>query len=156
MNNRYEEAKQIYAKYGVDTDAAMAELQTIPVSLHCWQGDDVTGFDHDGPLTGGIQTTGNYPGKARNPEELMADIEEVLKLVPGAKKINVHASYAIFEKGEFADRDKLEPKHFKKSQHGAGFQPDVLLPPDGRFRADAFFSGQKGAGLLDRARESLR
>lgn len=141
MNNRYEEAKQIYAKYGVDTDAAMAELQTIPVSLHCWQGDDVTGFDHDGRSPGGIQTTGNYPGKARNPEELMADIEEVLKLVPGAKKINVHASYAIFEKGEFADRDKLEPQALQKmggicekAQHGAGFQPDVLLSPDGGFR----------------------
>lgn len=136
MNNRYEEAKQIYAKYGVDTDAAMAELQTIPVSLHCWQGDDVTGFDHDGPLTGGIQTTGNYPGKARNPEELMADIEEVLKLVPGAKKINVHASYAIFEKGEFADRDKLEPKHFKKwvefaKKHNMGldFNPTFFSHP---------------------------
>ena len=66
MNNRYEEAKQIYAKYGVDTDAAMAELQTIPVSLHCWQGDDVLGFeDRSRGLSGGIQTTGNYPGRAR-------------------------------------------------------------------------------------------
>ena len=68
---RYESAKAIYAKYGVDTDAAIEKLKEIPVSLHCWQGDDVTGFDHDGPLTGGIQTTGNYPGKARTPEELM-------------------------------------------------------------------------------------
>ena len=111
---RYELAKAEYAKYGVDTDAAIAKLKEIPVSLHCWQGDDVTGFDHDGPLTGGIQTTGNYPGKARTPEELMADMDMVLKLTPGKKKLNIHACYAIFEDGEFADRDELEPKHFAK------------------------------------------
>lgn len=111
---RYADAKERYAKIGVDTDAAIAKLKEIPVSLHCWQGDDVIGFDHDGPLTGGIQTTGNYPGKAGTPEELMADIDKVLALTPGKKKLNLHASYAIFEDGEFADRDKLEPKHFKK------------------------------------------
>ncbi len=135
MNN-YESAKQAFKQYGVDTDKALDVLATIPVSLHCWQGDDVTGFDHDGPLTGGIQTTGNYPGKARTPEELMQDIEEVLKLVPGKKKINVHACYAIFEKGEFADRDKLQPKHFKKwvdfaKKHGMGldFNPTFFSHP---------------------------
>lgn len=111
---RYAYAKERYAKIGVDTDAAIERLKEIPVSLHCWQGDDVTGFDHDGPLTGGIQTTGDYPGKARTPEELMADIDQVLKLTPGKKKLNLHASYAIFEDGQFADRDKLEPKHFAK------------------------------------------
>ena len=110
---RYESAKEIYAKYGVDTDAAIAACKEIPVSLHCWQGDDVIGFDHDGGLTGGIQTTGNYPGKARTPQELLADMDKAMSLMPGAKKINVHACYAIFEDGEFADRDKLEPKHFK-------------------------------------------
>ena len=82
--------------------------------MHCWQGDDVIGFDHDGPLTGGIQTTGNYPGKARTPEELMADIEKAFSLIPGKHKVNLHACYAIFEEGEFVDRDKLEPKHFAK------------------------------------------
>lgn len=111
---RYADAKERYAKIGVDTDAAIAKLKEIPVSLHCWQGDDVIGFDHDGPLTGGIQTTGDYPGKARTPEELMADIDRVLALTPGKKKLNLHASYAIFEDGEFVDRDKIEPKHFKK------------------------------------------
>ena len=111
---RYAEARERYAKIGVDTDAAIEKLKEIPVSLHCWQGDDVIGFDHDGPLTGGIQTTGDYPGKARTPKELMADIDKVLALAPGKKKLNLHASYAIFEDGEFADRDKLEPKHFKK------------------------------------------
>ncbi len=111
--NRYESAKELYAKIAVDTDAAIEKLKSIPVSLHCWQGDDVTGFDHDGPLTGGIQTTGNYPGKARTPDELMADMDKAMSLCPGTKKLNVHACYAIFEDG-FADRDKLEPKHFKK------------------------------------------
>ncbi len=116
MNTRYESAKQMYASFGVDTDAAIAKLKTVPVSLHCWQGDDVRGFDTDPtkPLTGGIQTTGNYPGRARTPEELMADMDKVISLCPGMKKLNIHASYAIFEDGEWADRNKLEPKHFKK------------------------------------------
>lgn len=111
---RYKVAKEMYAGLGVDTDQALETLKNIPISMHCWQGDDVTGFDHDGPLTGGIQATGDYPGKARTPEELMADIDKVLSFVPGKHKLNLHANYAIFEEGEFADRDKLEPKHFKK------------------------------------------
>ena len=112
--NRYESAKEIYAKLGIDTEAVMEKLSAIPVSLHCWQGDDVRGFDHDGPLTGGIQTTGNYMGRARTPDELIADLEKVMTLCPGTKKMNVHACYAIFEDGKFVDRDKLEPKHFQK------------------------------------------
>lgn len=111
---RYESAKARYAKVGVDTDKAIQILKNVPISLHCWQGDDVKGFDQDGPLTGGIQTTGNYPGKAMTPEELMADMEKVMSLAPGKKKINIHASYAIFEEGQWVDRDQLEPKHFKK------------------------------------------
>ena len=114
MNTRYESAKQIYASYGVDIDAAIAKLKNVPVALHCWQGDDVIGFDNDGALTGGIQTTGNYPGKAKTPEQLMADMDKVLSLCPGKKKLNIHACYAIFEEGEWVDRNKLEPKHFKK------------------------------------------
>ena len=112
----YQEATKKYAAYGVDVEKAMERLKTVPVSLHCWQGDDVRGFDTDPtkPLTGGIQTTGNYPGRARTPEELMADLDEALKLIPGTPKMNLHASYAIFEKGEWADRDQLEPKHFAK------------------------------------------
>jgi len=121
----YEAAKEKYKKIGIDTDAVLEKLKTIPVSLHCWQGDDVAGFDHDGPLTGGIQTTGNYPGKATTPKELMQDMEEVMRLTPGKKKLNLHACYAIFEKGEFVDRDKIEPKHFKPwvdfaKKHGMG------------------------------------
>lgn len=114
MNTRYESAREIYAALGVDTDAAISTLKRIPISLHCWQGDDVIGFDHDGPLTGGIQTTGNYPGKARTPEELMADMDKAMSLCLGTKKLNLHASYAIFESGEQVDRDKIEPKHFRK------------------------------------------
>lgn len=133
---RYEEAKKVYAAVGVDTDAAIARLKEIPVSLHCWQGDDVIGFDHEGPLTGGIQTTGNYPGKATTPEQLMADIDEVLKVTPGKKKLNLHACYAIFEDGEFVDRDALEPKHFAKwvafaKERGMGldFNPTFFSHP---------------------------
>ena len=113
VKERYESAKEIYKKAGVDTDKAIELADKIPVSMHCWQGDDVIGFDQRGALSGGIQTTGNYPGKARTPEELMEDITEVLSLVPGKTKLNLHASYAIFEDGEFADRDAIEPKHFK-------------------------------------------
>ena len=80
----YQEATKKYAAYGVDVEKAMERLKTVPVSLHCWQGDDVRGFDTDPtkPLTGGIQTTGNYPGRARTPEELMADLDKVLSLIP--------------------------------------------------------------------------
>lgn len=133
---RYQAAKEAYAAIGVDTDKAIETLKSVPVSMHCWQGDDVIGFDHDGPLTGGIQTTGNYPGKARTPEELLADMEKVFTLVPGQKKVNVHACYAIFEDGEFVDRDKIEPKHFKKwvelaKKHhmGLDFNPTFFSHP---------------------------
>ncbi len=136
----YDWAKERYAAIGVDVDAAMKTLRDVPVSLHCWQGDDVRGFDTDPtkPLTGGIQTTGNYPGRARTPEELMADLDLVMKLCPGTKKMNLHASYAIFdeENGGWVDRDKLEPKHFKKwvdfcKERGLGcdFNPTFFSHP---------------------------
>ena len=136
----YMEAKVKYEALGVDVDAAIAKLKTVPVSIHCWQGDDVRGFDTDPskPLTGGIQTTGNYPGRARTPEELMADFDVVLSLCPGMKKISLHASYAIFneENGGWVDRDQLEPKHFKpwvdycKARGiGADFNPTFFSHP---------------------------
>ena len=114
MNKAYELAKERYAALGIDTEKVIEDLAKVNVSMHCWQGDDVHGFDFDGELSGGIQTTGNYPGRARTPDELMADIDKVLTYDGGAHKINVHACYAIFDKGEFADRDALEPKHFAK------------------------------------------
>ena len=109
----YQEAKKQYAAFGVDADAAIAALKNVPVSVHCWQGDDVLGFEGAESLTGGIQTTGNYLGRARTPEELMADYAFALSLMPGKKRINIHASYAFLgkDKGK-VDRDKYEPKHF--------------------------------------------
>ena len=111
---RYEEAKKIYDAMGVDTEKALSTLKDTTISIHCWQGDDVVGFDSKESLSGGIQTTGNYPGKASTPEELMADIDKAFSLIPGKKKLNLHASYAIFENGDFADRNAIEPKHFEK------------------------------------------
>ena len=112
--SRYSEAKEIYAKYGIDTEKALETLKDVCVSVHCWQGDDVVGFDSKEALSGGIQTTGNYPGKASTPEELMADYDKAFSLMPGKKKLNLHASYAFFEDGEAVGRDKIEPKYFKK------------------------------------------
>ena len=112
--SRYESAREIYASLGVDTEKAIETLRSTAVSVHCWQGDDVTGFDSKQALSGGIQTTGNYPGKARTPEELMQDFDFAASLMPGKKKLNLHASYAIFENGEFADRDAIQPKHFSR------------------------------------------
>ncbi len=111
---RYEQAKSLYAKYGVDTEAALARLGNIPVSVHCWQADDVIGFDGSDALDGGIQTTGNYPGRARTPEELFSDVKTAFKLMPGKKRINVHACYALLgeDKGK-VDRDAYEYKYFK-------------------------------------------
>ena len=135
-NERFESAKIEYENTGVDVEAAINRLMNVPVSMHCWQGDDVKGFDQDGPLTGGIQTTGNYLGKSRTPEELMADMDKAMSLIPEKKKINLHASYAIFEEGEVVDRDKIEPKHFKKwvdfaKEHNVGidFNPTFFSHP---------------------------
>lgn len=93
-------AAERYAELGVDVNKALEQLQNLPISIHCWQGDDVSGFENpDGPLTGGIQTTGNYPGKARTPKELYADLEEALSLIPGVHRVNVHAIYGDFSDG---------------------------------------------------------
>ena len=135
MSN-YQKAKEMYNKLGINTDEVLEKLKNIPISIHCWQWDDVSGFDSKEILSGGIQTTGNYLGKARNPEELMQDIDKVLNFIPGNHKLNLHASYAIFENGEYADRDKLEPKHFskwvefaKKRNIGLDFNPTFFSHP---------------------------
>ena len=111
---RFESAKEIYAAVGADVEQALETLKNTAISVHCWQGDDVTGFDTRQAASGGIQTTGNYPGRARTPEELMADLDQVWKLTGGRKKLNLHASYAIFEDGEAVGRNAIEPKHFRK------------------------------------------
>lgn len=108
----YKIAKELYAQIGIDTDTVLEKLKQIPISMNCWQGDDVMGFEGAEELTGGIQTTGNYPGKARNGDELRADMEKALSLIPGTHKVNIHASYAEFN-GSKKDRDQLEPAHFK-------------------------------------------
>ncbi len=109
----YEAAKAQYAALGVSVDKAIETLNSVPISIHCWQADDVSGFENpEGELTGGIQTTGNYPGKARNIDELRADLEKVLTLVPGKHRISLHATYGDFG-DSFVDRDQIEPKHFQ-------------------------------------------
>ena len=130
----YEYAKARYATFGIDTEEAMARVAKIPVSIHCWQGDDVQGFLSNDALSGGIQVTGNYPGAARNPEELMADFDRVLALVPGKKRINLHAIYAITD--EKVELDKLEYKHFsawveyaKSRNIGIDFNPTLFSHP---------------------------
>ena len=132
--SRYTEAKNIYAQYGVDTEKALNILKDITISVHCWQGDDVVGFDSKESLSGGIQTTGNYPGKATTPEQLMADMDKAFSLIPGKKKLNLHACYAIIDDG--ADRDSLAPHHFakwvefaKERNMGIDFNPTFFSHP---------------------------
>ena len=113
IEQAYAMAKERYADLGVDTDAALAKLQNISLSLHCWQADDVTGFENpDAQLSGGIQATGNYPGKARNIEELRQDILTATSLIPGRHRLSLHASYADFRSTGAVDRDALRPEHF--------------------------------------------
>jgi len=109
----YELAKARYAQLNIDTDKAINDLSKLSISLHCWQADDVTGFENDGgELTGGIQATGNYPGKARTMAEVRADIDKAMELIPGEHRVNIHAFYGDF-KGEKVDRNQIEPKHFQ-------------------------------------------
>lgn len=113
IDQAYDIAKQQYAELGVDADAALRRLATISISIHCWQGDDVSGFENpEGELTGGIAVTGNYPGKARTPEELRKDFEKAISLIPGQHRFNLHASYAEFA-GTRVERDAIEPQHFR-------------------------------------------
>ena len=112
IQKAYEIAKERYAAVGIDTEKALAQLQNISLSLHCWQADDVTGFENQGgDLTGGIQATGNYPGKARNIDELRADILKAKSYIPGTHRLNLHEIYGEFG-GKVVDRDEVEPAHF--------------------------------------------
>ena len=133
--NRYQEAKELYAGIGVDTDKAIETLKSIPVSLHCWQGDDVLGFlFRDIGLSGGIQTTGNYPGRATTPAQLREDLDKALSLIPGKMRLNLHAIYA--DTDEKVDLTDLEPKHFaswvewaKGRGMGLDFNPTCFSHP---------------------------
>lgn len=133
MNERYGYAKTRYAEFGIDADAAIERLAKFPISIHCWQGDDVIGFDGSKSLSGGIQATGDYIGRAGTPEELMADIDKALSLIGGVHKLNLHASYAI---GNTEGRDKVSPKHFEKwvefakqRNMGLDFNPTMFAHP---------------------------
>ncbi|MDD0824206.1 L-rhamnose isomerase [Mannheimia sp. AT1] len=135
VTQAYELAKQQFADIGVDTEKAMSLLATLPISMHCWQGDDVAGFEHqEGGLTGGIQATGNYPGKARTPQELRSDLELAFSLIPGAKRLNLHASY--LESDTKVDRNEVKPQHFshwvewaKTNKLGLDFNPTYFSHP---------------------------
>ena len=133
---KYEEAKKAYAAYGVDTESALERLKNIPVSVHCWQGDDVLGFDGSDSLEGGIQTTGNYPGKAVGFDQLKQDIKEAFSLMPGKKRLNLHASYAVLgkDKGKAVGRFR-QRKQFRRHR----FQPHVFLASEDEKRSDDFF-----------------
>ncbi len=132
----YAVARERYAALGVDTEAALATLATISLSLHCWQGDDVAGFENPGgPLEGGIAATGNYPGKARNADELRSDLDMVYRLLPGRHRLNLHAIYAETG-GVKVERDELRPEHFaawldwaKAGGHGIDFNPTCFSHP---------------------------
>ena len=112
IKQAYDLAVERYAAIGIDVEKVLEQLQKVQLSLHCWQADDVTGFESTGELTGGIQATGNYPGKARNIEELRADILKAASLIPGNHRLNLHEIYGDFG-GKFVDRDQVEPEHFE-------------------------------------------
>lgn len=131
----YDIAKEIYGAIGVDTDAAIKKMEAFTLSIHCWQGDDVTGFENSGAaLDGGLAATGNYPGKARNPRELRADMEKAFSMIPGKKKAGIHAMY--LEADKKVDRDEIEPKHFegwinwaREQNVGIDFNPTFFSHP---------------------------
>ncbi len=135
MEHNYKFAKEYYATIGVDTDAALKKLAAIPISLHCWQGDDVSGFEPDaGGASGGILSTGNYPGRARNPEELRSDIDKAFSLIPGMKRLNLHAIY--LDTKQAVERNRITPEHFqswidwaKERNAGLDFNPTFFGHP---------------------------
>ncbi len=157
MNNEqditqsYELAKQRYAEFGVDTETTLKCLARIPISLQCWQGDDVSGFENpDGELTGGIAVTGNYPGKAHTPDQLRSDVEQVLSLIPGKHRFNLHASYAETG-GVPVERNELRPEHFRgwidwaeQNQLGLDFNPTYFSHPKS---ADGFTLSHHDDGI---------
>ncbi|HUP78686.1 MAG TPA: L-rhamnose isomerase [Pirellula sp.] len=153
ITQAYKTATARYAELGVGTEAAIVALAKIPISLHCWQGDDVSGFENTGAvLGGGIAVTGNYPGKARSAQELRADIEQALRLIPGKHRLNLHAFYGEFG-GKRVDRNEIQPKHFqewinwaKQNQLGMDFNPTCFSHPKA---ADGFTLSHSDKGIRD-------
>jgi L-rhamnose isomerase len=150
LERAYALARERYAELGVDTEAALSQLATISVSLHCWQGDDVGGFEDIGAaLGGGLAVTGNYPGKARTPDELRADLDQVLSLLPGTHRLNLHASYA--EPGRRVERNELQPEDFRRwadwaraRKIGVDFNPTYFAHPNA---ADGFTLAHRDEGI---------
>lgn len=146
-------AKERYAACGVDVEAALTTLATVPVSLHCWQGDDVQGFEHTGgAIGGGLAVTGNYPGRARTPDELRSDLEQALSLIPGRHRLNLHACYGEFG-GKTVDRNEIEPAHFagwvdwaRGQQLGLDFNPTCFAHPKA---ADGFTLAHPDKAIRD-------
>ena len=169
----YSAAQKQYAKIGVDTEKAIKDLAKIPISMHCWQGDDVGGFESVGGASNGIQTTGDYPGKATTPEQLMADVEFAFKLIPGRHRLNLHACYGIHE-GKVTDRDKLSAKNFepwvkwaKKVGVGLDFNPTffshanvvdglTLASPDPKIRRFWIEHGRRSLEIADYFAQELK
>lgn len=136
IKENFELAKQAYSKWGIDVEDVLQKLKQVPISIHCWQGDDVGGFEvNPSELSGGIDVTGNYPGKATTPEQLRSDLEKALSLIPGKHRVNLHAIYAETN-GEVVERDQLEPKHFenwvawaKEQGLGLDYNPTLFSHP---------------------------
>jgi len=150
VRSSYELAREHYAELGVDVDEALASLAKVAISLHCWQGDDVGGFENPGgDLTGGIAATGNYPGKARDGDELRLDLDLVYSLLPGSHRLNLHAIY--LETDRKVERDAIEPRHFsrwkdwaKANDHGVDFNPTCFSHPKS---VDGFTLAHRDAGI---------
>lgn len=149
----YQIARDQYAEVGVNTESVLKQLARIPISIHCWQGDDVSGFENpDGALTGGIAVTGNYPGKARTPDQLRADLDQAMALIPGRHRLNLHASYADTG-GTTVERNELQPKHFqswidwaKQKEIGLDFNPTFFSHPKS---ADGFTLSHPDKGIRE-------
>lgn len=144
-------AKEQYAEHGVDVESALQKLESIPISMHCWQGDDVGGFESSAGLTGGgIMATGNYPGRARTLEELQSDLDQAYAVIPGSHRLNLHAIY-LDNQGQAVERDAIEPKHFqtwvdwaKAGKHGLDFNPTYFSHPKA---ADGFTLAHADHGI---------
>ena len=157
IGDAYALARERYASLGVDTDAALTALASIPISLHCWQGDDVGGFENPGgELTGGIAATGNYPGKARTAPELRQDLDKAYSLIPGKHRLNLHAIYAETG-GDKVERDALRPEHFagwvawaKEKGHGLDFNPTLFSHPKADERLHPGQLRRRDSRVLDR------
>ena len=150
IKQAYDIAVERYAEFGIDVEKVLEKMDSVEISMHCWQADDVSGFESAGDLTGGIQATGNYPGKARNMEELRADILKAMSLIPGKQRLNLHEIYGDFG-GEFVDRDKVEPKHFE-SWIQWGLENGIKLD----FNSSSFSHPKSGDLSLSNPDEEIR